>query len=75
MHSENLHRWQHDHNFHGGVEHGERNTRRVMALTMTMMVIEIVAGILSGSMALLADGWLWEEESARAPPVPEMAVG
>ena len=57
MHSENLHRWQHDHNFHGGVEHGERNARRVMALTLTMMVIEIIAGILSGSMALLADGW------------------
>ena len=57
MHTTNLKAWQHEHNFHVGVEHGERNTRRVMVLTATMMVVEIVAGILSGSMALLADGW------------------
>jgi cation diffusion facilitator family transporter len=57
MHTTNLKSWQHDHNFHVGVEHGERNTRRVMLLTAAMMVTEIIAGILSGSMALLADGW------------------
>jgi cation diffusion facilitator family transporter len=57
MHSEHLDQWQHDHDFHRPVEHGERNTRRVMVLTLVMMVIEIVFGILTGSMALLADGW------------------
>jgi len=57
MHTSNLKSWQHDHDFHEGVEHGERNTRRVMALTFAMMIVEIVAGFLSGSMALLADGW------------------
>lgn len=57
MHKTELHRWQHQHNFHGGVEHGERNARRVMLLTAVMMVVEIVFGALSGSMALLADGW------------------
>jgi cation diffusion facilitator family transporter len=36
---------------------GERHTRIVIAITGAMMVIEITAGLLSHSMALLADGW------------------
>jgi cation diffusion facilitator family transporter len=35
----------------------ERRTRQVMWLTIVMMVIEIAAGTVLGSMALLADGW------------------
>ncbi|MGI9245194.1 MAG: CDF family Co(II)/Ni(II) efflux transporter DmeF [Steroidobacteraceae bacterium] len=35
----------------------ERRTRQVMWLTAAMMVVEIAAGTLLGSMALLADGW------------------
>jgi cation diffusion facilitator family transporter len=35
----------------------ERRTRQVMWLTAVMMVAEIAAGTLFGSMALLADGW------------------
>jgi cation diffusion facilitator family transporter len=35
----------------------ERRTRQVMWLTLVMMVVEIAAGTLFGSMALLADGW------------------
>jgi len=35
----------------------ERNTRRVIFLTLAMMIVEISAGYLFGSMALLADGW------------------
>ena len=35
----------------------ERRTRQVMWLTAVMMVVEIVAGTVLGSMALLADGW------------------
>ncbi len=35
----------------------ERRTRQVMWLTSAMMVVEIVAGTVFGSMALLADGW------------------
>jgi cation diffusion facilitator family transporter len=35
----------------------ERRTRQVMWLTLVMMVVEITAGTLAGSMALLADGW------------------
>jgi cation diffusion facilitator family transporter len=35
----------------------ERRTRQVMWLTAAMMVVEIAAGTVFGSMALLADGW------------------
>lgn len=35
----------------------EKRTRQVMWLTLAMMVVEIVAGTVLGSMALLADGW------------------
>jgi len=35
----------------------EKRTRLVTLLTLVMMVIEITAGTLLGSMALLADGW------------------
>ena len=48
----------HDHVFLG--ENHARNERRtwaVIALTATMMVAEISAGTIYGSMALLADGW------------------
>jgi len=57
MHIYNLSKWQHEHRFHRADLHGERNTIRVILLTIAMMVIEIVAGLLFGSMALLADGW------------------
>lgn len=48
----------HEHVFLG--EDHDRNARRtwlVIALTATMMVAEITAGTLFGSMALTADGW------------------
>src|SRR5690606_26788102 len=35
----------------------ERGVRAVVLLTAVMMVVEVVAGYLTGSMALLADGW------------------
>jgi cation diffusion facilitator family transporter len=49
--------WQHDHEFHTGNPIGERRTLWVIALTAFMMVVEITAGWIFGSMALLADGW------------------
>jgi cation diffusion facilitator family transporter len=48
----------HDHVFLG--DDHDRNTRRtwiVIGLTATMMVVEIAAGTMFGSMALVADGW------------------
>ena len=50
--------WRHDHDYLGAkLEQNERQTRLVIALTAVMMVIEIAAGMVFGSMALLADGW------------------
>lgn len=50
--------WTHDHVFLGPKhEENERRTWFVVVLTLLMMVGEIVAGTLFGSMALLADGW------------------
>jgi len=49
--------WQHDHAF--GQQHrkpGERRTIVVIVLTAVTMAVEIAVGILTGSMALLADG-------------------
>jgi len=58
MHKVNPERWQHSHNYlPAGHARGESQTRRVIALTATMMVAEIVAGNVFYSMALLADGW------------------
>jgi cation diffusion facilitator family transporter len=58
MHSHSLDQWTHDHLFLGP-KHArhERRTWFVVALAAVMMVFEIVAGTLFGSMALLADGW------------------
>ena len=52
-----LSEWRHSHAFDPGNPAGERRTWLVVALTAITMVAEIVAGLLTGSMALLADGW------------------
>ncbi len=57
MHIHTLQHWKHSHRFNIEDRHGERNTRRVILLTLSMMIIEITTGYLFGSMALLADGW------------------
>lgn len=49
--------WQHQHNFAQQNISGERRTWYVLIITAITMVLEIVAGTISGSMALLADGW------------------
>ncbi|MGL6315732.1 CDF family Co(II)/Ni(II) efflux transporter DmeF [Vibrio sp. WXL103] len=48
---------KHHHNFSEHNHHGERRTVYVLILTLVTMVIEITAGTVYGSMALLADGW------------------
>jgi cation diffusion facilitator family transporter len=58
MHSHSLDQWTHNHSFLGPRHaRNERRTWFVVALTVVMMVGEIAAGTLFGSMALLADGW------------------
>ena len=57
MHETNLATWQHGHAF--GLDQrktGERRTLTVALLTAATMVVEVVAGLAFGSMALLADG-------------------
>jgi len=50
-------RWQHDHTFgQDRKKPGELRTLIVVLLTAVTMVVEIAAGLLFGSMALLADG-------------------
>ncbi len=49
--------WQHEHVFRKDqVKAGEKRTLLIAVLTAVMMVVEIVAGLVYGSMALLADG-------------------
>ena len=58
MHKVNPERWRHSHDYlPADHTRGELQTRRVIALTAAMMVVEIVAGRAFHSMALLADGW------------------
>ena len=57
MHTQDMQHWQHRHDFAVIQQHGERRTLQVLALTAVTMVVEIVAGLAFGSMALLADGW------------------
>ena len=57
MHVHTLENWQHNHDFAVKNEKGERRTLYVLILTAITMVVEIIAGSVYGSMALLADGW------------------
>jgi cation diffusion facilitator family transporter len=58
MHTHTLDAWQHEHVFLGA-RHDENKRRSwlVVGLTATMMIVEIVGGMMFGSMALIADGW------------------
>ena len=57
MHVHTIENWQHSHDFSVKNRKGERRTQYVLALTAITMIVEIIAGSLFGSMALLADGW------------------
>lgn len=57
MDENKLKQWQHDHTFgQDQRKPGELRTLIVVLLTAATMILEIVAGIVYGSMALLADG-------------------
>lgn len=59
MHIHQLDTWRHGHNFLNtqASTANERRTFYVVVLTAAAMVVEIAAGWLFNSMALLADGW------------------
>lgn len=57
MHTESIERWVHDHTFGQDARRSaERRTLIVSIVTVLTMIVEIVAGLAFGSMALLADG-------------------
>jgi len=57
MHRTDHSRFRKAHDFVPDFSHAERRTRIVIGITAVMMVIEIAVGLMSHSMALLADGW------------------
>jgi len=57
MHRTDHSRFRKSHDFVPDFSKAERRTRIVIGITGVMMVVEIVAGLFSHSMALLADGW------------------
>src|SRR5258708_11477541 len=57
MHRTDHSKFRKRHDFVPDFSHAERRTRIVIGVTAAMMIVEIVAGLMSRSMALLADGW------------------
>ncbi len=57
MHTQQLSGWTHEHVFGQDQQRaGEKRTLLIVVVTAVMMVVEITAGLIYGSMALLADG-------------------
>ena len=59
MHIYNLDRWKHSHRYVIEDGHSERNTRRVILLTLSMMIIEIRGKIESDSDTRVTDIHIW----------------
>ncbi|PKH04270.1 cation transporter [Psychromonas sp. MB-3u-54] len=57
MRNHSIQKWQQRHDFTSHNRKSERRAYYVLILTVITMVIEIIAGTIYGSMALLADGW------------------
>lgn len=57
MHTLSRQELDHNHAFDQCTKSNERKTMSVIILTFVTMAIEITTGIITGSMALLADGW------------------
>jgi len=57
MHRTDHSRFRKAHDFLPDFSHAERRTRIVIGITAAMMIVEIAVGLMSHSMALLADGW------------------
>lgn len=57
MHTHSVDRWKHNHDFALIHKKGESRTKLVLVITVITMIVEVVAGTIFGSMALLADGW------------------
>lgn len=66
MHTKHPQTWQHNHHFldDEAIQSGQRRVLYVLALTTVTMFVEIIAGTLYNSMALVADGWHMASHSA-----------
>lgn len=64
MNKESSVEWEHSHNFGLDNKHNANKVKIVFWLTTIIMILEITAGVWSGSMALLADGWHMGTHSA-----------
>ena len=64
MKNQTVIQWGHSHDFSIDNKHKTSKVKVVFWLTTIVMVIEITAGTMSGSMALLADGWHMGTHSA-----------
>ncbi|MFO0550915.1 MAG: cation diffusion facilitator family transporter [Polyangiaceae bacterium] len=57
MHGEHIDRYFEAHGAHQeSAAHGERRTWMVLSINIVMMIAELIVGVMSGSLALLADG-------------------
>jgi len=57
VHNEQIELWQHQHIFNTDKKAIEKRTLIVVLITFVTMIAEILFGLISSSMALLADGW------------------
>jgi len=57
MHQATVEKFSHTHTTSPDLAANESRTLKVVILTAVTMIIEIAAGYMTGSMALLADGW------------------
>ncbi len=58
MSTHDLNLWRHAHDFATEADHrAERRTRWVVGVTFVTMLVELAAGWLTGSMALMVDAW------------------
>ena len=57
MHQATVEKFSHSHTSASDLSANESRTLKVVLLTAATMIIEIAAGYMTGSMALLADGW------------------
>ena len=57
MHNQRIEIWQHHHRFGIVKKENEKRTMIVVVITFLAMALEIIVGLISNSMALLADGW------------------
>jgi cobalt-zinc-cadmium efflux system protein len=82
-----IHKHGHHHHHHGGGDRGGRGLKVALAITLVVCAIEVIGGILAGSLALVADAGhiladagsiglaLWAAAMARRPATGRRTFG